>query len=753
MARLLKIILLLNLFSLPLYAQRIVEVDITGDETALPRIEISTTAGTEFSPELVGKDVKRLYSTGRYSYVEAVSEETGEGIKVVFTLIRRYLVKQVIIRGNSAVDEKDIKEKLTIKEGDLLDRFQVWQSTRAIEALYREKDHPIVRVKPEIKTYPDSETCTVVFNIKEFKNVYIARINFVGNENFSDEELLKILSISPRTSFSWLSGSGIYDSGKLKEQKERLVAFYMDHGYIDVQVSDPVIRFSPDRKFVVITFEVKEGPQYRVGSISLAGDLIFDRLKIMEKLQLKEGEVFSRSKLSMDVFTIVNMYKNVGFFFAQVTPIPSVDKENHIVSIMYKITKGKPVFVRFIRITGNTKTRDKVIRRQMLIREGELFSGEKLRKSRERIFALGYFEEVNVRVETVKGFDNLIDIVVEVKERPTGTASAGIAYSSVDKLVGTLQLSFGNFRGMGQKLTLVAEFGAYKKNYNLSFEDPYFLDSNWGMTTSIYNTQRVYTSYTENLAGGSLGVSYHLTIYSMFYLTYSYRDVNITTGTEGAMSYYTAGRTGSLTTSLVYNSKNHPFDPTRGLYSRLSMEYGSKYLGGEYDFLKTVFSTSYYFTPVWELTFMVHGEIGEIVSLTGEELPFSEKFLLGGIYSVRGYDYMSIGPRELVPYTTDSPIYSTTLVNLGGNKELLFNFEILFPIIKEAGLKGVLFFDAGNAYSEEEEFLARPLQMAYGWGFRWFSPMGPLRFEWGYPLNPREGDRSHVFEFSVGTFF
>lgn len=274
-----------------------------------------------------------------------------------------------------------------------------------------------------------------------------------------------------------------------------------------------------------------------------------------------------------------------------------------------------------------------------------------------------------------------------------------------------------------------------------------------GLNISLYNTQRIYTDYSEDLKGGTLGTSYLLTTYTRVFLSYSYRNVNIATASEGAMSLYTGGKTGSMTAALVYNSKNHPFDPTEGLYGKVSVEYGSPYLGGEFNFVKAIASSSIYYTPLWMITLMFHSEIGEGISLNRGRLPFSERFLLGGIYTIRGYDYMTVGPRELVPYSTRSPIYSTSLVNIGGNKEVMFNFELLFPIIKEAGLKGVFFVDAGNAYSEEEKFFQRTLQAGYGFGLRWFSPMGPLRFEWSYPINPREGDRSHVFEFSIGTFF
>ena len=753
MVKLLRIILI-NLFVYgSLYAERITAVKIIGDESAIPLSEISSTTGSEFSREKVYMDLRRLYSTGRYSYVEAVTESTEGGIVLIYRVVKRCIIKEIKITGNSAIGKKDIKEKISTHSGELLDGYKLWQDVKSIKKLYREKDHPLVDVSWSVLSYPGRNTCTVVFNIRELKNIYVSRIIFTGNKHFSDATLLKVISTSPRGPMSWLLSTGIFDYERLKEDRNRLAEFYMDNGYIDVSVSDPIILMSPSKKFVDVVFEIREGAQYRVGNITVTGDLIFDRLDLIRNMKLKEGDIFSRKKLSMDIYSIIEKYKNVGYFFAQVTPVPVVDRKNRIVNLEIHIVKGEPVFIRYINIVGNNKTRDKVIRRQLLIREGELFNGDKLRESRERIFALGYFDEVNIRVETVEGFRNLVDIVIEVKERPTGTASAGIAYSSIDKLVGTVQLSFGNFRGMGQKLTLMAEFGAYKKNYDLSFEDPYFLDTNWGMTTSLYNTQHIYSDYTENLSGGSFGVSYQLTTYSRFYVTYSFRDVKISTSAQGALSYYTGGKNGSVTASLIYNSKNHPFDPSRGSLTRLSLEIGSRYLGGEYEFLKGIASSSYYFTPFLGITFMLHGEIGEGISLTGERLPFTERFLLGGIYTLRGYDYMTVGPRELVPYSTGSPFYYTSLVNVGGNKEILFNFEVLFPIIKEAGLKGVLFFDAGNAYAEEERFFARPLRMGYGFGFRWFSPMGPLRFEWSYPLNPREGDRSHIFEFSIGTFF
>ena len=753
MGKWLGIIILVEAILTPLiYAQRIVYIGIEGDKSEFAYTLITATTGSNFSKQKIENDILRLYSSNRYSYVEAVTQEIEGGVKLVYRVVPRCIVREINITGNSAVDKKDIQQKLSLKNGDYLCCYKIWESIKSIKKLYQQKDHPLVEIKPQI-FYSPAGTCAVAFKITELKNIYITKIIFTGNKKFSSKQLRKVISSSLRGPMSWLTSSGVFNYKKLLDDKKMLEEFYMDNGYIEVKISNPIVLLSPDRKFVDVVFKIKEGLQYHVGNVTISGDLIFDRLKLIKRLNLREGDVFSRRKLSMDVFTIVEMYKNVGFFFAQVTPVPVIDRENRKVNINFVIKKGKPVFIRYIEIRGNTKTRDKVIRRQLLIREGELFNGKKLRESRERVFALGYFSEVNFRVEGVEGHDNLIDVVIEVKERPTGTASAGIAYSSIDKLVGTVQLQFGNFRGMGQKLTLMAEFGAYKKNYEISFEDPYFLDSSWGMTTSLYNTQRIYTDYTENLSGGSLGISYLLTPYSRFYLTYSYRNVNISTSRKGALTYYNSGKTGSLSSSLVYDTKNNPFDPSKGIYSRLNIEYGSTIIGGDYDYLKSIFSTSFYFTPLWEITFMLHGEIGEGMGLNGERLPFSERFLLGGIYTVRGYDYMTVGPRELVPDVTTSPFYSTSLVNIGGNKELYFNFETLFPIIKEAGLKWVFFFDAGNAYAEEENFLERPLRAGYGFGLRWFSPMGPLRFEWSYPVNPRPGDRTHIFFFFFGTFF
>jgi len=756
MVRLLRIILIVSiLYSSYLFSDdKIAGVSVDGNvdnEQVLSQISLAN--GDVLKMKDISDIINTLYETGRYDYIEAVTAVSDDGVRVKFNIIQRKLVNFVKIIGNHDVEKDDIDKIMTIKEGDYLDRYKLWQSASAIKKLYKEKDHPMVNIDWDIVNYPDTGTTAVTFSIKEYKNIPIAKIIFNGNKHFNDKQLKSILNISEHGPLSWLTSKGNFDQVALEESKQRVVMWYMDHGYIDVKVDEPVVILAPDRSFVKLVYAVNEGKQYKVGRIFVSGDLIFDRLSLIKSMKLKENEVFNRSFLSMDLYSLINRYKDVGYFFVQVIPNTDTDKNKRIININYNIKKGNLVYIRFINITGNNKSRDKVIRRQMTFAEEELYSGRKIKESRERIFALGYFEEVNLRVETVSKSDNLIDVVVEVKEKPTGTASAGIAYSSVDKIVGTLQLSFGNFMGYGQHLSLMLEYGENKKSYDLQFSDPYFLDSKWGLNLSLFNTSHIYTEYTEDTIGGTLGTGYQLTRYLRFFTTYSQRKITIDSSNEGAMRFYSNGRTGSMTFSLAYNSKNHPYDPSKGIYTKGSFEYGSKYLAGDYNFIKGIFSSSYYFSPFWGITLMFHGEVGEGFDLDGSRLPFSERFLLGGIYSVRGYDYMTLGPRELVPYSTTSPYFSSNYINIGGNKELMFNSELLLPILPEAGLKWVFFIDGGNAYAEEEQFFARPLRWGWGFGLRWFSPMGPLRFEWSYPINPREGDRNSIFEFNIGTFF
>ncbi|UCD84554.1 MAG: outer membrane protein assembly factor BamA [Deltaproteobacteria bacterium] len=728
--------------------QEVIDILVSGNqriEEEAIRVNLKTKIGEPFSSSQIRDDIKNIYKSGWFSDVQVDLEEKPEGVIVTFIVTELPLVRAVKISGNKKLDEKDLRELVEIKPRSVLDRKSLQESCRKIKSMYADKGFYLAEVDYSLKPSERGEV-TVELKIKENQEVQVKRINFIGNKAFSAEELRSIMDTKQSSYLSWFTSRGVFKEETLESDITKVTGHYYNNGYIQFKISPPLISLSPDKKWIYIAFKLEEGEQFYVGRIELEGDLIFGEEKILRGLRTKEGDVFSRARISEDIFVLTDRYANLGYASANISPMTRIDEQKKRVDLTFEIEKGKLVYFDRIKIVGNTKTRDKVIRRELRVKEGQLFSGSGLRRSRQRVYATGFFEEVNMSTEPSEK-ENMLDAKVEVKEGHTGTLSAGFGYSSVDRFVGMIQTSLGNFFGLGQRVSLTAEFGKTRQNYNFSFYEPYFLDSSWSFGLDLFKSERTYTDFTRSSDGGSIRWGYRVAEYTRVFLSYRYEDIEISDIPKPQ-----EGITSSLTGSLTRDSRDHPFDPSRGSVNSFSVEYAGGFLQGNYDFTKFSLSSRWYFPVVWGTVLMFHGRSG--YGLADRELPFSERYFLGGINSVRGYQYWSLGPRDNILLSEGLPTSSTQSVAVGGNKMVVMNLEFLFPIIKEAGLKGLLFLDGGNAYRESESFFESPLRASWGFGFRWFTPIAPFRFEWGFPFKkPGEDIESSIFEFSIGTFF
>jgi outer membrane protein insertion porin family len=414
------------------------------------------------------------------------------------------------------------------------------------------------------------------------------------------------------------------------------------------------------------------------------------------------------------------------------------------VDLIFEIKKGREVFIERINILGNTKTRDKVIRRSLPAVEGELYSLSGLKGSRQNLNRLGYFKEVNI--STKKGSaDDKLEMNVQVEEGPTGSISVGGGYSTLDKFVGTVQISQSNLFGRGQRLSLVAQIGGISQFYNLGFTEPSLFDSRLSGGVDIYNTRRIYDSYTVQRVGGGLRSGFPLVGRTRAFLSYKYETITISDALPTAsfiiLESVGISTTSSVTGTIRRDTRDNFADPTQGSDNSVSLEYAGGVLGGTNDFTKYGANSAWWVTPFWSSTFTTRGRIGYLQGREGSNVPLFERYRLGGIYSVRGFKAWTIGP-----VAPNGEV-------IGGDKELLFNLEWIFPLIRQLKIKGLVFFDAGNAWDVAQPFLDGGLRTSVGLGFRWLSPMGPLRLEWGYNLQPKPGESQSAWEFAVGTAF
>jgi outer membrane protein insertion porin family len=721
-------------------------------ETATILAAITTTPGP-LDRENIARDIRKLYDLGFFDNITVERTTVGDLEVLVFDISEKPFVKEVEISGNEEEKEEDLLEKVTIKVKQMIDYAELPRSIDALKAYYAEQGFYIADVSYELVKLPRNEV-KIVFHISENRKVMVRRITFIGNEAFEDKELKSFLQTSEMHSFSWLTQGGTFSGDLLERDRDMLMLWYLDHGYINIKIDRPLVSLSADKQWAYVTFTLSEGEQYTVGEFKLGGDVILDEENTLDALETESGEVYCYSCVQRDIQKVADRYGDFGFAFANVDQGMRPNKATRIVDLSLMIDKGKPVYVNRIEVVGNTVTRDKVVRRELRISEGQLYNRTLIRHSERRINGLGFFKKVEMLNEPVG--DDRINILINVEEGPTGSASVGVGFSSIDEFFGQAQLGFGNLLGYGVRTNLSAELGPTKQLYSLSYSDPYFLDTKWSAGAEVFSNDRTYSSINQRSLGGALRGGYLIdNEFTRFYLSYRFEDTKLRNLSRSIARYFYGGTTSSLTFSLSYNSKDHPWDPRSGMVYTGSVEYAGKELGGDFEFVKLSGNSSLFFNPYWDFVLSFFGKIGYAFTLDQSSVPYSERYFLGGINSIRAFDYREIGPYSIWPTSSGDELFTTTTVNLGGNKMLLFNVELTFPILKEAGIKGVMFYDAGQAYLEEENYFENGFDLRQGWGlgFRWFSPMGPLRFEWGFPLNPQKGDPPNTFNFSIGTFF
>jgi outer membrane protein insertion porin family len=566
-----------------------------------------------------------------------------------------------------------------------------------------------------------------------------------------------------------------------------LSQYYNDNGYVEHKIDDPVILRARDGLDVV--FRIHEGPQYRVGKVEIGGDLIQDGRQMLKSVKLTTGQIFRGSRLREDITTLSEMYSNKGFAFVQVDPVTNIDQAQKNVNVALVISKGPPVYFNRVLVAGNTKTRDKVVRRELLASEQELFSSTKITQSRNALQRSGYFEDVQVTTKKTNQPDT-VDVLVDVKEGPTGTFQVGGGYSSGDGFLFNANVSEKNLFGRGQGVTGNFSFGSSRQDFILNVNDPYFLDSKVGVGLDGFKTNREYTDFDEKKIGFGINSTYPLKDFRMpffgrpraernigsdelasnaaptlwdymrggvaYDLTHENIDGVSSTASESIKSEAGKSLTSSVTPGLSYDSRDHFFAPTEGTKSAFSVKMAG--LGGDTRFIKSDVSGRWHYPllkdPKWggNWVLALGGQLGYGVGLAErdngtKDLPLFERYFLGGINSVRGFAERSLGTRAPSKCDIDGLNCKSTEV-IGGEKALVLNSEILFPIMEQYGIRGVAFFDIGNAF---QDFSFGDLRKSVGAGVRWMSPFGPLRVELGFPLNKKPDDETSVLGFSIGS--
>ena len=745
------------------------------------RLHLKSRPGELFDPAVVEQDVKAIFRMGFFDDVKA--ELSPEGV-LTYAVKEKPYIREVKIQGASQVTKEKIESAFGVGARTILDRAKVADGVDKVRKLYSEQGYVNVAVDYAVSVEASNQA-VVTLDINEGSRLLIKKVLFEGNKNFSQSELKDLIATKEEWIFSFITNRGVLDRDMLTNDVAILSNHYNDHGYVEHKIEEPVILRARDGLEVV--FRVHEGPQYRVGKVEIGGELLQDGQQMLKSVKLTTGQIFRGSRLREDVTALQDMYSNKGFAFVQVDPITKVNDSAKNVDVALVITKGPPVYFNRVLVAGNTKTRDKVVRRELLANEQELYAGTKITQSRNALQRTGYFEDVQITTKKTNQPDT-VDVLVDVKEGPTGTFQVGAGYSSGDGFLFNANVSEKNLMGRGQGVSGSFSIGTSRQDFIVNVNDPYFNDSKVALGIDAFNTKREFNDFDERKLGFGVNTSYPLKDFTMPFFGRG-RSTNLgsdelaSNPTPSVWDYMRGGvsydltretirgispnapeviqaekgtsLTSSVTPGMTYDSRDHFFNPTEGTKSAFSVKMAG--LGGDSRFIKSDLSGRWYYPllkdPKWggNWVFGLGGQVGYGIGLAernsgNKDLPLFERYFLGGINSIRGFAERSIGPRA--PSNCDNGVCKDTDV-IGGDKAMVLNTELLFPIMEQYGLRGVAFFDIGNSFSDSFGF--SDLRRSIGAGVRWMSPFGPLRVELGFPLNKQSGDETSVLGFSIGS--
>ena len=722
--------------------ERIARVEFKGNrkiEASAIQQVLKSASGKIFSDADLSDDIKAVYKMGYFDDVTAEVADVPEGKAIVFVVVEKPMITEIRIQGNKALKKDDIEGVMSVRNRQTVNPEKLKADMEKIKTLYDSKGYYNAEIRYAIEK-PGERDVQIVVVIVENEKLFIRDISFEGNRTFTTRELKNMMTTNEWGIFHFFTDSGLLKKEQLKQDVGKLNAFYMNNGFINAQIGEPIITY--DRDGIRVKIPVSEGRQFRVGKVEITGDEIkTPRAELLAKLQIRKRDFYDREAIMKDIDALTQACNDEGYAGADVVPRTEPQEKTQTVDVTYVINKANLVYFNRINITGNTKTRDKVIRRKLSVVEGDLYSRTKLKNSYMALNQLRYFEEIDFQSE--KGpVENLTDINIRVKEKPTGMFSVGAGYSALDHAIVTAQVAEQNLFGRGQILSLKASVGGSSTLYDLSFVEPWLFDIPLWSKFDLWNFYREYDSYNLDTKGFSATLGYPLwRPYVTGYVGYrlALNDVRDILDTA---SYYIKKQAGEMTSSgvtltVTRDSTDDPIFPSGGSKNSASVEYTGGPLMGDASYTRYGASTSWFFPLPLDTVIGARGRIGYIQPNEGKEVPIFERYYLGGINSLRGL--REVGPKD--PATGDV---------IGGLTMLNFNIDFIFPLIKNAGMKGVVFFDTGNSW--ESGYHLGDMRRTAGVGIRWYSPIGPLRLEWGYVLDKKEDESPSRWEFTIGMF-
>jgi outer membrane protein insertion porin family len=743
------------------------------DEQAI-LIHMKMEAGDVYTPNGADEDLRAVWDLGFFNDVQIHIDPTpNRRGQIILTLevVERPLIDGVSIEGDHDVDATKLDQALGVRARTIYDPEKVRKGIVRADKLFEEDGYLDASIKSRLDPGEQKGEIELVYVIDQGQPVRVSDIRFEGNEEFSSRELRGVMETKEAWFLSWLLDSGMLKNEILDTDMERLKAFYYDSGYVNVRIDTPEVERKDDGIEVLI--RISEGEQFEFGEIRFVGDTStehpMEEAELFKEVESQSGKIFRASFLRKDVESLTDFFGDQGYAFANVEPETTVRPDERKVDVRFRVDRGRPVKIARIDVTGNSKTRDKVIRRELKVGEQETFSATKLKKSQDALNRTGFFQNVNVTTRKSDS-DDAINLLVDVKEGSTGTFSAGAGFSSDDRFLFNVRVSENNLFGRGLRVVLNVDVGSIRRNIYVSATDPYFLDTKFLTTATVFDYRLEFPDFSREALGFSVRALYPIEALGITHIgPISFEDSRI--GFEYRLEqarisnislfappdvYASGGREviSALAPSFLRNTLNHAFDPTEGSYQDVSLEFAG--IGGDTTYFRAE-ARARWFIPILEvgslgpLVFSSGGRIGWGIGeagVSGREIPLIERYFPGGINSVRGYQVRTLGPREEVFGPQGQ---SLGYEPVGGTNQLIVQSEFIIPLVPQLGLRGVVFFDMGNAWLQKDGIDFGDLRYSVGGGVRWLSPFGPLRIEFGVPLNLGEFEQKEGILFSFGA--
>ncbi len=735
------------LFSIPALAQQIISIKVEGNlrtdkETVLS--VVNSKVGNELNPKTIDEDILNIYSLGFYKTVSAWIDETSVGDILIFKIKEKPSVRYIMFEGNEEISDKKLQKTLKIKPYNILNKKLIEETINNIIGMYAAKSRYLTSVSYTLKKAPGNRV-DIVFHIRESKEGVIRDLNIIGNKHISISDLENGLSNHVKKGPYILTFLPWFYTGKLRindleKDRQKIIDKYLSKGYLDANVSEPLVSIEPDTGNIHIDIHIKEGEPYILKSISFKDIKPLTKKELLEALDLTLNKPFNMVKLRQGIKIITDMYGDKGYAFADINPVIHRNKENHTATLELDVDKGPKVYISRIEITGNVRTHDNVIRRELELKEGDVYSTSKIKKSKQHLINLDYFKDVKIQTKRVG--KNKVKMIVHVDEKRTGMLSFGVGYGTYTKFGVQGSISETNLFGSGIHAKLSANLTTKSSYFNLNLVNPWWKNRPISIGVNIFHEEYDNYDYSERTTGIVPSIAKRFWDQTLIVgVKYSLTATTIDLDTDYP-SYYLEQQEGSYIESalipfITYKTLDNYILPTRGVNTSLSTTLAG--LGGDRKYAKTVLFGEYFHPLFWDFVGHIKAQIGVAQGYGGKDVPIDKKFFLGGINDMRGFEVDKLSPED------NEGNY------IGGDREAYGSTELIFPIISGLNLYGALFYDVGNVWTSGFNF--DDLRYDSGFEIRWISPLGPIRISIAKNLSPRDDEQSTVFQFSMGALF